>query len=123
MPKKILIIDDADDVSELTQRVLTTRGYQVITLADGSQVFETLQTQKPDLIILDMLLPDKNGDEICHEIKSDSNYKHIPIIITTGQAIVDESQQEIPGLLRPDDYLPKPFEIEELLDKIENLLH
>lgn len=123
MKKKILIIDDSLDILEMTRSILQTRGYDILTLSDGSRVLETVRTQRPDLIVIDMLLPDKNGDQLCSEIKSEENLSHIPIIITTGQAIVEESSQEIPGMFRPDDYLSKPFEVDDLLGKIQDLLN
>ena len=122
MKKKILIIDDAADLIELTKRLLTTRGYEVLTLNDGNLAIETIQKESPDLVIIDMLMPGKDGTEICHEIKSNTSIKQMPVIISTGQFIDEEMTRGQDGFKKADDYLSKPFELEELLGKIENLV-
>ena len=121
MKKKILVIDDQEELLELTMRILQSRGYDVITLVDGEEALHTIKKESPDLILMDMLMPGKDGAQICQEMKSDSSIRHIPVILTTGQ-MLDESEFSQEGLTGADDYLMKPFEIEELLAKIENLL-
>ena len=120
--KKILIIDDALELIELTKRVLTTRGYEVVGLSDGDFALETIAKEQPDLVIIDMLLPGKDGSQICHEIKSSTAFREIPIIISTGQFLDEETTSIQEGLLKADDYLAKPFEIDDLLGKIQNLV-
>ena len=122
MKKKILIIDDADELIELTKRLLTARGYDVIGLNDGDRAIETIQKESPDLVIVDMLLPGKDGKEICSEIKSNDAIKQTPVIISTGQFIDEAITAPGAGLKKADDYLGKPFEIEDLLAKIKNLV-
>ena len=122
MKKKILIIDDAVDLIELTKRLLTTRGYEVVALSDGEFALETIKKESPDLVIIDMLMPGKDGSEICHEIKSNSTIKQMPVIISTGQIIDDDITRTQEGFFKADDYLSKPFELEELLGKIKNLV-
>lgn len=121
MGKKILVIDDALDLIELTKRLLQSRGYETSSLTDGDQALEFIKKDPPDLIIMDMLLPGKDGTQICHEIKSDPSLRHIPVILSTGQVINDDDLAA-EGLLKPDDYLTKPFEIDDLLNKINHLL-
>ena len=121
MKKKLLVIDDQEELLELTRRVLQSRGYDVITLADGEEALHTIKKESPDLILMDMLMPGKDGAQICQEMKSDSSIRHIPVILTTGQ-MLDENEFSQEGLTGADDYLMKPFEIDELISKIENLL-
>ena len=122
MKKKILIVDDAEELLELTIRLLSARGYDVIPLRDGDRAVETIKKESPDLVIMDMLLPGKDGSEICHEIKSDEKIRHIPVIIATGQVIDEEITGADAPFLKADDYLSKPFEIEELLKKVNDLI-
>ena len=122
MKKKILIIDDADELIELTRRILTSRGYEVIGLTDGDVAIQTIKKESPDLVIIDMILPGKHGTEICHEIKSNETIKQMPVIISTGQFIDEDITRSAEGFKQADDYLSKPFEIEDLLAKIRNLV-
>lgn len=121
MKKKILIIDDSKDILELTTNLLNSRGYSVTGLSDGRLALSTIETNRPDLIVLDMLLPDKNGSEICHEIKSNEATKHIPVIISTGHTNMGEYDDR--ELLKPDSILIKPFELDELIKTIDHFLH
>ncbi len=121
MNKKILVIDDQEELLELTRRVLKSRGYDVVTLADGENAIGVIKQESPQLILMDMLMPGKDGAQICQEIKSDSSIRHIPVILTTGQ-ILDESEYSQEGLTGADDYLKKPFELDDLLAKIEKFI-
>ena len=121
MKKKILVIDDQEDLLELTRRVLQSHGYEVLTLNDGENALETIKKESPDLVLMDMIMPIKDGAQICQEIKSDTSVRHIPVILTTGQ-MIEKSEYSQEGLTGVDDYLMKPFEIDELLAKIGNLL-
>ena len=121
MKKKILVIDDQEDLLELTRRVLQSHGYEVLTLNDGENALETIKKESPDLVLMDMIMPIKDGAQICQEMKSDTSVRHIPVILTTGQ-MIEKSEYSQEGLTGVDDYLMKPFEIDELLAKIGNLL-
>ena len=121
MKKKILIIDDQEDLLELTQRILQSRGYDVVTMTDGEDALNIIKKETPDLVLMDMLMPGKDGAQICQELKSDSSTRNIPVILATGQ-FLDEQEFSQEGITGADDYLRKPFEIEELLAKVENLI-
>ena len=121
MKKKILIIDDQEDLLELTRRVLQSRGYEVLTLNHAEIALETIKKEFPDLVLMDMIMPVKDGIQICQEMKSDAAVRHIPVILTTGQ-VMEESEYSKEGSTAPNDYLRKPFELDELLSKIGNLL-
>ena len=121
MKKKIVVIDDQEDLLELTRRLLEARGYEVVTSTDSKNALGLIKKELPSLIIMDMLMPDKDGAEICNEVKSDTAVAHIPVILATGQMIGDaELLQE--GLKPANDYLIKPFEIDDLLTKIKDLI-
>ena len=121
MKKKILVIDDQEELLELTSRVLQSRGYDVITLSDGENAIAVIKKESPQLVLMDMLMPGKDGAQVCQEMKSDSAIRNIPVILTTGQ-MLDESEYSQEGLSGANDYLKKPFELDELLSKIEKFL-
>ena len=121
MKKKILVIDDEEYLLELTQRLLRSSGYEVINLANGTNALNLIKKELPHLVLMDLLMPDKDGGEICQEMKSDAAIHHIPVILTTGQ-MLDQSEYSDKESIGADDYLMKPFEIDDLLAKIENLL-
>lgn len=117
MAKKILLVDDEPDILTVTITRLEKSGYEVLVAKDGEETLEMLDKDaNPDLILLDLLLPKMQGDELCKKIKSDSRFKHIPIILFTASTIrVPVKVVEIGA----DDCICKPFESEELLRKIE----
>ena len=122
MRKKILIVDDEMAILQMTSLVLQKRGYLVTGCTTSKEALGIIKKQKPDLIILDNLLPGKTGLEICGEIKSDPEISLIPILITTGQRINVENLSPGQKSLGPDDILMKPFEIEDLIKKIQKLI-
>mgnify|MGYP001581558223 FL=1 len=121
MKKKILLIDDQEDLIELTRRILQSHGYEVVGLTDGEGALEIIKGESPHLVILDMIMPGKDGTEICQEMKSDATTRHIPVILSTGQ-MLEPGDFSREGLKEADGYLMKPFEIDELLSKIQSLL-
>ncbi len=119
MAKNILIVDDEPDIMELAVRRLKSSGYGVLTVVDAEAAEKLLKTKIPDLILLDILLPGMQGDELCRQLKNDPKLKNIPVILFTASTIrVPERFQEC----QADDYVMKPFEPEELLGKIKKLI-
>jgi len=117
MHATILVIDDDQKLNTLLKTYLTKFGFSVITTTHPHAGLKQLKQQLPDLIILDVMLPDKNGFEVCKEIRQ--NYS-VPIIMLTARG---ETTDRIVGLeLGADDYLPKPFEPRELVARIESIL-
>jgi DNA-binding response OmpR family regulator len=120
MGKKILIIDDEQDFIKMVELRIKSAGYEVVTACDGMDGLEKARAEKPDLIILDVMLPKMNGDEVCRMLKFDTNYRKIPIIILTARA---QKKDEVRAMeAGADAYLQKPFEPNILLDKIRDLL-
>jgi two-component system, OmpR family, phosphate regulon response regulator OmpR len=117
MENRVLIVDDDHKLQRLLKEYLEDYGFRVLSLMDGSQVLETIGSQSPDLIILDIMLPGKDGLEILKEIRRESP---IPVIMLTAKG---EDTDRIVGLeLGGDDYLPKPFNPRELLARMKAIL-
>ena len=120
MAKKILIVDDEEDIAFSVERRLKAAGYEVICAEDGVEGLRRAQTENPDLILLDLMLPKMDGYKVCRLLKFDERYKRIPIIMVTAR-----SQQEDIALGREtgaEAYMTKPFDSGALLDKIKELL-
>ena len=122
MKYEIWLIEDDEYLVELTKSVLERRGYGVKTFLSGQEALTAMTQELPNLIILDNLLPDQSGLEICRLIKSNPETRHISILLTTGQIYWEEIDREPDDVFKPDAYLIKPFEIDDLLKKIQELL-
>ena len=118
--KKILIVDDEPQLVLVVKMRLEANKYEVITAQDGAEALEKVRAEKPDLIILDVMLPKLDGYKVCRMLKFDERFKNIPVIIFTVRA--QESDKEIVKEVGADAYIPKPFESEVLLAKIKELL-
>ena len=119
MSKKILLVDDELDMLKITKLRLEKSGYKIVIATNGEEALGWLQTSIPDLILLDLILPKIQGEEVCLQIKSNNRLKHIPIIVFTakGEQIAKEAQR-----FCADDHILKPFKPEELLFKIKKLI-
>jgi DNA-binding response OmpR family regulator/EAL domain-containing protein (putative c-di-GMP-specific phosphodiesterase class I) len=118
---KIAIIDDDEDIVEVTKAFLRRRGFEVFTAFDGESGIQMVRSQHPDLVLLDLMLPDIEGYEVCRRLKEDSELWHTPIIYFTAKG---EFSDKITGLKSGgDDYVTKPFEPEELLARIWMILN
>src|SRR3989338_6536909 len=115
--QKILIIDDDPTLLKLIQAVLNSNGYEVLSASEAPNGLELAMKQKPDLIILDVMMPVINGFNICRLLKAEQKHKHIPIILLTSRST--ENDQKIGNEVGADAYFPKPCKIEELLIKIK----
>jgi len=122
MAKKILVVDDEPDIMDVATARLKHLGYEIIPAIDAEQALTVLQKNTPDLILLDLLLPKMQGDELCKKLKSDDKYKKIPIILFTASAIRPGLPDKIKEM-GADDCIIKPFEPEELLGKIKKLIN
>ena len=117
MGNKVLIIDDDEKLRKLLKEYLEENGFKVVALADGSDVRKTLQKESPQMVILDIMLPGRDGLEVLKEIRTDHA---IPIIMLTAKG---DPTDRIVGLeLGADDYLPKPFNPRELLARMKAVL-
>ena len=120
MGKKLLIIDDEIDFVKMVEMRVKSAGYAVITASDGMDGLKKAREEKPDLIILDIMLPEIDGNHVCKILKGDPDHKNIPIIILTART--QKKDEELAKEAGADAYLQKPFESEILLDKIRELI-
>lgn len=115
MPR-ILVVEDEKNILELVRYNLEREGYEAITAFDGVQGFELARSQDPDLIILDVMLPEMNGLEVCRKLRHSAQTKNIPIIMLSARA---EELDRVRGLeMGADDYVTKPFSPRELVARI-----
>lgn len=122
--KKILLVDDDADFVEATKLILESKSYDVVVSYDGKEGLKKVQTEEPNLIILDVMMPEMDGYEVCAKLKSDPRFKHIPVLLLTavGEAISTTKYTKEMGMkIEADDYIPKPVELNELVERVENL--
>ena len=114
---KVLLVDDDPSIIEVLKLYFEKEGYQVVTCMQGDKAFAVFNTSKPDIIILDLMLPGTDGNDICREIRKTSD---VPIIMLTART---DTLDKIIGLeLGADDYIPKPFEPKEVLARVKAVL-
>ncbi len=115
---KVLVVDDKPTLRESLRRALTLEGYEVETVANGKQALTTVQEERPDLIILDILMPEMDGLQVCRSLRLSGDFT--PVLMLT---VRDRVADRVAGLdAGADDYLVKPFALEELLARVRALL-
>ena len=118
--KKILIVDDEPDILNLVSLHLKKGGFRTKEFLDVDSLYRFLKSEIPDLIILDLMLPDTDGYEVCKHLKKEDAFSNIPIIMLTARA---EESERILGLeLGADDYIAKPFSMKVLLARVKAVL-
>lgn len=118
--KRILLVDDETELVDMVKMRLEVNNYEVITAYDGQEALDKAHKEKPELIILDLMLPKIDGYKVCRMLKFDEKYKKIPIIMFTARA--QESDRKMGEEVGADAYITKPFEAQALLGKIKELL-
>ncbi len=118
--KKILFIEDEKDMLEMVRFRLEQEGYEVICASDGHDGLEKAHKENPDMVLLDLMLPKMDGYEVCRRLKSDEQYKKIPIAIFTARAA--EKEEKLGYECGADEYITKPFEPENFINRIKKLL-
>lgn len=117
---KILVVDDSPTILEVITAILTQEGHEVVTAMDGLEGLNKARSEKPDLIILDVMLPRMQGYQVCRLLKFDENYKEIPILMYTSK---DQEDHKITGLKTgADAYLIKPIEQDRLVTLVKEHL-
>lgn len=118
--KKILVVDDEPSIVRPLMFILKRKGYDVLTASNGEEGLQTVKASKPDLIFLDVMMPRKNGYEVCEEIKHDPELQDIYIIILTARG-VDPSEEE-KQRIRANEYMSKPFSPIKVVEKVDMIL-
>jgi DNA-binding response OmpR family regulator len=130
MPKqtKILLIDDDPDIHSVVKKILEPKSYEVISAYNGDEGLRKVVEEKPDLIILDVIMPGRHGFEVCRELKTDKKYhffSNIPVLMLT---VYPEDREKMHLSIREgmmmeaEDYLQKPVDPQELVKRVEDLL-
>ncbi len=119
--KSILCIEDEPEMIDLIRLILGRRGFEVKGATGGAEGLKMIHDEKPDLILLDLMMPDMDGWEVYQQIKADEKTKGIPVIVVTAKA---QSIDKVLGLhiAKVDDYIAKPFSPQDLLNSVEKVL-
>lgn len=116
--RHLLVVDDEDNLRSMLTAALQHHGFEVTTAGDGRQALDTVPTARPDLIVLDVMMPDLDGFEVCRRLRTEGN--RTPVLFLTAR---DSTEDKVRGLtLGGDDYLEKPFSLDELVARIEAVL-
>lgn len=117
---RILVVEDDFDISNMLRIYFTSQDYEVVVAGRGAEALERCRQQLPNVIVLDIMLPDIDGYEVCKQLRTNLRTSHIPIIFLTQK---DERSDRIAGLeMGADDYITKPFDIEELRLRVQNAM-
>jgi two-component system alkaline phosphatase synthesis response regulator PhoP len=124
--KKILVVDDEPDFAAIVQRNLEKEGFEVDVAYDGVEGMEKVKSSPPDAIVLDVMMPEKDGYEMCAELKADEKLADIPVVMLTAVAdhVASTRYSHADGMsMEADDYLPKPASADEITASIKSLLN
>jgi two-component system OmpR family response regulator len=114
---RILVVDDEPNIAELLSAALSFEGYQVGVASTGAEAIEQVRAFRPNLVMLDVMLPDFDGTEVCRRLRNQG--EQMPIVFLTAR---DATQEKVEGLSLGDDYVTKPFSIEELMARVGAIL-
>ncbi|PMQ00787.1 MAG: response regulator [Dictyoglomus sp. NZ13-RE01] len=118
--KKILVVDDEPNVRSLVVETLNfLNKYEIFSASNGKEALNLIKEKSPDLVILDVMLPDIDGYTICSHIKENPNLNTLVLFLTARSSEID---QRVGYGMGADDYLPKPFTLKDLIEKVQNLL-
>ena len=123
--KRILLVDDEADFVEVVKTNLEREGFIVDTAYNGNEGWEKIQASAPDAVILDVMMPERDGYDLCAALKEDEKYESIPIIMLTAVAshVPSTRYSHYNGMMmEADDYLPKPASAEQILNSLKKLL-
>jgi two-component system, OmpR family, response regulator VicR len=120
--KRIICIEDEPEMIDLIQLILNRRGFEVIGASGGKEGLQAVRDRHPDLVLLDLMMPDMDGWEVYQQMKAEESTRNIPVIIVTAKA---QNIDKVLGLhiAKVDDYIAKPFGPQELIDSVEKVLN
>lgn len=116
MKSKILVLDDDPDILDIISYILREKGYQVVTLDEGKDIFQTIQNFNPDLVLMDVMLGNMDGRLICRDIKNTAETKSLPVILVSASHNLALTLRQEGA---PNDFIAKPFDIDFLVQKVE----
>lgn len=119
--KRLVYIEDEVEMIDLVRLILSRKGFDVIGANGGNEGLEIVRQEKPDLVLLDLMMPDMDGWEVFQQMKAEEDTKHIPVIVVTAKA---QTIDRVLGLhiAKVDDYISKPFSPQELINSVEKVL-
>ena len=119
--KRVVYIEDETEMIDLVRLILNRKGFEVVGANGGREGVETVQRELPDLVLLDLMMPDMDGWDVYRQIKAEETTSNIPVIVITAKA---QNIDKVLGLhiVKVDDYIAKPFSPQELIDSIEKVL-
>jgi DNA-binding response OmpR family regulator len=119
--KRVVCIEDEPEMIDLVRLILGRKGFSVIGANGGIEGLETVQRERPDLVLLDLMMPDMDGWEVYQQMKADDDLRDIPVVVVTAKA---QSIDKVLGLhiAKVDDYITKPFGPQELLESVEKII-
>jgi len=120
LPKKILIVEDNRDSRELVVKILKNKGYQTLEAIDGEEALEKAVAERPDLILLDISIPKIDGFEVCRRLKSQEEFKDIPIVALTAHAMRGDREKALE--VGCEGYISKPINVRELPEQVRSFL-
>jgi two-component system response regulator VicR len=120
--RKIVCVEDEPEMIDLIQLILNRKGFEVIGANGGAEGLATIRSVKPDLVLLDLMMPEMDGWQVYQQLKADEETADIPVIVVTAKA---QNIDKVLGLhiAKVDDYIPKPFSLQELVDRVEKVLN
>jgi DNA-binding response OmpR family regulator len=121
-PIRLIYIEDEAEMIDLVRLILRRRGYEVIGASGGREGLDLVQKEHPDMVLLDLMMPDMDGWDVYQQMKSDELTKDIPVIVITAKA---QNIDKVLGLhiAKVDDYISKPFSPQELVESVERILN
>ena len=120
MAKYVLIVDDAPNIVLSLEFLIKKEGYEVQSVSNGEEAMQAIAEKTPDLILLDVMMPRKDGYQVCQELRANPSWKNIKIIMLTAKGRDVEREKGL--ALGADDYITKPFATQEVVEKIRSLL-
>jgi DNA-binding response OmpR family regulator len=120
-PKRVVCIEDEPEMTDLVRLILGRKGFNVIGANGGIEGLEVVRKEQPDLVLLDLMMPDMDGWEVYQQMKADTVLRDIPVVVVTAKA---QSIDKVLGLhiAKVDDYITKPFGPQELLESVEKII-
>jgi DNA-binding response OmpR family regulator len=119
--RKVVCVEDEPEMIDLMRLILSRKGFEVVGANGGVKGLETIRAEKPDLVLLDLMMPEMDGWQVYQQLKADPATENIPVVVVTAKA---QNIDKVLGLhiAKVDDYISKPFSLQELVDRVEQVL-